>query len=267
MSKNINTPWRQMAAAIYEKPVDGKISGICDFNMEHVAKAMKEWNADGHRVTYTHVFMSLLIRSMAEYAPELNAYCQWGRTISRDDYVISTAVSVKGQDLTTVKIHQADKKSVLEIAKETNYFVKLKRSGNTDVTTQKRNVLAAIPWPFRKWIFKFLRWMTYEAGIQIPATGLHKDMFGSVLVSNIGPLGMEYGIPALMPASNLSFVFAIGKVSEKPIVRDGQVVPCLMLPTAATFDHRVADGAHISKLVKGMNYYLENPHELAISKL
>jgi pyruvate/2-oxoglutarate dehydrogenase complex dihydrolipoamide acyltransferase (E2) component len=267
MTKDINTPWRQIAAAIYEKPVDGKISGIQDFKMEHIAKAMKEWNADGHRVTYTHVFMSLLIRSMAEYAPELNAYCQWGKTIARDEFVISTAVSVKGQDLTTVKIRNADKKSVLDIAKETNDYVTSKRSGSADNTTKKRNVLASIPWPFRKWIFKFLRWMTYEVGIQIPASGLHRDLFGSVLVSNIGPLGMAYGIPALMPASNLSFVFTIGKVTEKAIVKDGKVVPCLMLPAAATFDHRIADGAHISKLVKGMIYYMENPHELAISKL
>ena len=35
--------------------------------------------------------------------------------------------------------------------------------------------------------------------------GLSKDSFGSALVSNIGSLGLDYGIPALMPASNLEF--------------------------------------------------------------
>ena len=87
-------------------------------------------------------------------------------------------------------------------------------------------------------------------------------MFGSAMVSNIGSLGIDYGIPALMPASNLSFVMAIGKTKEKPVVRDGEICIANVLPIAATFDHRVVDGAHIAKLVKGLDYYFENPEEL-----
>lgn len=267
MPKRYNNHWRQMAAAIFEKPNDGKVSGIRDFNMDNVALAMEQWNADGHRVTYTHVFMSMMGRAMAEYAPELNAHCQWGKTIARDDIVVSTAVTVNGKDLTTVKIHHADQKSIFELSKETNNFVAERRSGKDEKGMSSRNTLAKVPWPFRKWVFKSIRWTTYELGLEIPGTGLSKDMFGSVLISNLGSLGVEYGIPALMPASNLSFVFAIGKVQEKAVVRDGQVVPGLMLPVAATFDHRVVDGYHISKLVKGLDYYTENPHELEKSKI
>ena len=262
MSKRYNSPWRQMAAAIFEKPRDGKISGIRDFNMDEVSLAMKEWNEQGHRITYTHVFMSMMGRALAEYAPELNAHCQWGNTIARKDVVVSTAVSVNGKDLTTVKIHQADQKSIFELAKETSEFVQARRSGQDDKAMGSRNTLAKIPWPLRKWVYKSLHWTTYELGLELPGTGLSKDMFGSVLISNIGSLGVEYGIPALMPASNLSFVFAIGKAHQKPVIRDGEVVPAMILPVAATFDHRVADGHHISKLVKGLDYYAENPREL-----
>lgn len=266
MPTRYNNPWRQMAAAIFDKPRDGKISGIRDFNMDEVAKTMTEWNKNGHRVTYTHVFMSMMGRALAEYAPELNAHCQWGKTIARESIVVSTAVSVNSKDLTTVKIQDADQKSIFEIAEETNNFVKERRSGNDDKAMSKRNTLAKIPWPFRKWLYQTLHWTTYELGLEIPGTGLSKDMFGSVLISNIGSLGVEYGIPALMPASNLSFVFAIGKAHQKPVIQNGQVVPSMILPVAATFDHRVADGHHISKLVKGLDYYAAHPQELETRK-
>ena len=74
-------------------------------------------------------------------------------------------------------------------------------------------------------------------GLDDTWTGSIKDVFGSALVSNIGSLGLDYGIPALMPASNLSFVQAIGYVKEKAVVKDGEIVIQSVLPIGATFDH------------------------------
>ena len=42
-----------------------------------------------------------------------------------------------------------------------------------------------------------------------------------------------------MPASNLSFVQAIGYVKEKAVVKDGEIVIQPVLPISATFDHRL----------------------------
>jgi pyruvate dehydrogenase E2 component (dihydrolipoamide acetyltransferase) len=102
----------------------------------------------------------------------------------------------------------------------------------------------------------------YELNIQLKGVGLSTDMFGSVLVSNIGSLGLDYGIPALLPASNLAFVQAIGKIKEVAVVQDGEIVARTVLPISASFDHRVVDGAHISRYIQGINYYFANPEEL-----
>ena len=81
-------------------------------------------------------------------------------------------------------------------------------------------------------------------------------------MSNIGSLGLDYGIPALMPASNLSFVQAIGYVKEKAVVKDGEIIVQSVLPISATFDHRIVDGFHVSKYLKGLKHYFANPHDL-----
>ncbi len=40
----VDTSWRRMAAAVFEAPRDGKVSGNVDLDMRPVLKAMDEWN-------------------------------------------------------------------------------------------------------------------------------------------------------------------------------------------------------------------------------
>ncbi|MBM75281.1 MAG: hypothetical protein CMK59_07755 [Proteobacteria bacterium] len=258
----VDTSWRRMAAAVFEAPRDGKVSGNVDLDMRPVLKAMEEWNSQGHHVTANHVFMSTIGHILTHFAPELNAYSSWGRVHHRGHVTVAGAVLVDGKDLTTVKIRDADKKSVLELSKEMNDQVELRRKGRDEKGMSNRNSLARVPWPMRKWTFRSLRWLVYEAGFKFKGIGLSRNLFGSVLISNIGALGLEYGFPALMPASNLSFVMCIGRVQEKAKVIDGKVMAIPVLPVAGTFDHRVVDGAHIGKLAHGMRHYFANPYEL-----
>ena len=258
----LNESWRRMAAAIYAKPVDGKVSGIYDLDMTEVNKALDRWNAEyDSNIKVMHVMMSALGRILSEHAPELNCYMQWGSVVQRPNVTVSTAVLV-GKDLTTVKIRDANLKTVLELSNETIQSVEARRKGKDDQAVAKRHTLSKIPWPIRGWVFRFLRWFVYEAGIKLPGVGISTDMFGSVLVSNIGSLGIDYGIPALMPASNLSFVQAIGFVKDKPVVKGGEIIIQSVLPISATFDHRIVDGFHISKYLQGLKFYFENPDEL-----
>jgi pyruvate/2-oxoglutarate dehydrogenase complex dihydrolipoamide acyltransferase (E2) component len=256
-----NTSWRKMAAAIFNPPRDGKVFGMVDLNMREPLRAIEEWNKDGHHVTATHYFMSTMAHIIGAWVPELNCYARWGKVYQREKVTISAAVLVGGKDLTTVRIHDADKKTVLELSKEMNDKVKARREGKDDKAMATRKGLSGVPWPLRRWIFQGIRYTVYELGIPISG-GLNKEMFGSLLVSNIGPLGLSYGIPALMPASNLAFVMSLGHVEEKAIVEDGKVIPCKMLPICGTFDHRVVDGAHIGKMSRGMKYYFNNPEAL-----
>ena len=259
----VDTPWRRMAAAIFERPTDGKVAGIYDVDMTKMLAAMEIWNKEGHRVTPTHVMMSVLGHILDTHAPELNAYMRLGRVYHRPYINISASVLIDGKNLTSVCIQDVHQKSVVDVADELNEIVdRVRNKGNSSAKKEKPNLLAKTPWPLRKWIYNSLRWMVFEQGLPIKGIGLSEEMFGSAMVSNIGSLGIDYGIPALMPASNLSFVMAIGKVQEKAVVRDGKVCAAQVLPMAATFDHRVVDGGHIAKLVKGINYYFEHPEAL-----
>jgi pyruvate dehydrogenase E2 component (dihydrolipoamide acetyltransferase) len=48
------------------------------------------------------------------------------------------------------------------------------------------------------------------------------------------------------------------------VVRDGAIVPRLLLPLSLTFDHRVADGADGARFASSIVRLLEHPDELLL---
>jgi pyruvate dehydrogenase E2 component (dihydrolipoyllysine-residue acetyltransferase) len=85
---------------------------------------------------------------------------------------------------------------------------------------------------------------------------------GTFTITNVGPIGGT----ALIPAINYPEVaiLGMGRVQEKPVVRDGQIVIRKMLPLTLSFDHRVADGADAARFVSEMVRELSDPNLLLL---
>jgi pyruvate dehydrogenase E2 component (dihydrolipoamide acetyltransferase) len=85
---------------------------------------------------------------------------------------------------------------------------------------------------------------------------------GTFTITNVGPLGGT----ALIPAINYPEVaiLGMGRVQEKPVVRDGEIVVRKMLPLTLSFDHRVADGADAARFVTEMVRELSDPNLLLL---
>ena len=85
---------------------------------------------------------------------------------------------------------------------------------------------------------------------------------GTFSITNVGPLGGT----ALIAAINYPEVaiLGMGKVQEKPVVRDGQIVIRKILPLSLSFDHRVTDGADAARFVTEMIRELSDPNFLLL---
>jgi pyruvate dehydrogenase E2 component (dihydrolipoamide acetyltransferase) len=85
---------------------------------------------------------------------------------------------------------------------------------------------------------------------------------GTFTVTNIGALGGTGAIPII----NYPEVAILGAARgrEEPVVRDGVIVPRLLLPLSLTFDHRVADGADGARFASAIVRRLEHPDELLL---
>jgi len=85
---------------------------------------------------------------------------------------------------------------------------------------------------------------------------------GTFTITNVGPLGGT----ALIPAINYPEVaiLGMGKVQDKPVVRDEQIVIRKMLPLTLAFDHRIADGADAARFVTELVRQLSDPNLLLL---
>ena len=85
---------------------------------------------------------------------------------------------------------------------------------------------------------------------------------GTFTVTNIGPLGGTGAIPIINYPEVA--ILALARARLEPVVRDGVIVPRLLLPLTLTFDHRVADGADGARFAAEIVALLETPGRLLL---
>jgi pyruvate/2-oxoglutarate dehydrogenase complex dihydrolipoamide acyltransferase (E2) component len=86
---------------------------------------------------------------------------------------------------------------------------------------------------------------------------------GTFTLTNLGTVsgGWVFGTPIINQPQ--SAVMGTGAVTDRPVVRDGQVVVRPMLPYSLTFDHRVIDGAPAAQFAARFSELLQTPERLA----
>lgn len=81
-------------------------------------------------------------------------------------------------------------------------------------------------------------------------------------ITNYGHFGGVFATPIINYPDVA--ILGTGKISEKPWVKDGQIVIRKILPLSLTFDHRVTDGVDSAKFLTKIIRYLEDPALLFI---
>jgi pyruvate dehydrogenase E2 component (dihydrolipoamide acetyltransferase) len=88
----------------------------------------------------------------------------------------------------------------------------------------------------------------------------HEYTGGSLTVSNLGMYGIDSFIAVINPPQ--AAILAVGSVSDKVVVRDGQMVVRKMMTVTLSGDHRVIDGAIGAEYLRELKALLEHPMRL-----
>ncbi len=260
-----NTPWRVTAAAIYTTPTDSRVYGTLDIDVTEAKRFIDEQRETGVKLTMVHVVTAVLARAVAFDVPELNCFIRRGAVVGREHVDVMVPVSVGGESgVTPVIVRDAHARRVSDIAAEVREKAEKRRAGSETKAAKNKYVLNRIPWPLRRPVFRLLKWITVDMGIEIPKLGLSAHSFGSFVVSDIGSFGLATGMTALMPAAKVPAVIVLGKIEQKPVVRNGEIVVRTILPLTGTFDHRIVDGMQIGKLARGIKRRFRKPAELDV---
>lgn len=86
---------------------------------------------------------------------------------------------------------------------------------------------------------------------------------GTFTITNLG----TYDVDGFTPVINLpeAAILGVGRITPKPVVRDGQIVVRNILTLSLAFDHRLVDGAPAAKFLQYIKELVEIPNEVTLT--
>ncbi|MBI5274459.1 MAG: pyruvate dehydrogenase complex dihydrolipoamide acetyltransferase [Chlamydiales bacterium] len=85
---------------------------------------------------------------------------------------------------------------------------------------------------------------------------------GSFTISNLGMYGVRDFQAVINPPQGA--ILAVGGILDKPVVKNGMVVPGKLMQLSLSVDHRVIDGALAAEFINQVKFLLERPSLLLI---
>ena len=252
--------WRKIAAATWRAPSDPQIYG----DLEVDAGALLEFcqrarESTGVKLSVTHVVGKAVAYAYASN-PDLNGYLQRGRFTRRDQVDVFFIVSADaGTELSGVKVEHADRKAVVDIATELAERAERIRSGTDEEFGKTKTLMARMPPRPLGWLMRLAAWLSVDRNLDLPALGIRRQSFGSVMVSSVGMFGIHHAYAPLASYYRVPFLVLVSEVRPRAVVREGQVVARPILELNATLDHRYLDGFHAGRLARAIEEYLSDP--------
>ncbi|XXF80335.1 2-oxo acid dehydrogenase subunit E2 [Myxococcaceae bacterium GXIMD 01537] len=261
--KNLSS-FRKLAIGSWKTTYDPTVYGTLTLRMDKALAYIEAFRQHtGIRLTLTH----LVTKAMAEAlrrCPDANAILRFNKIYLRKQVTVSTlVVQTDGGkvDLASAKIEDADKKDLRQIAEEMEASVRRVRERRDEAMEKGKGSIQKIPFMLLNLFTWLMSFFMYTLNWDMRRVGMPKDAFGSVIITNVGTLGLDFAYVPLVPYTRVPIFVAPGAVKDAPVVEDGKVVVGKVMNVNATFDHRYIDGFHASVLSNTLREMLENPFE------
>jgi pyruvate dehydrogenase E2 component (dihydrolipoamide acetyltransferase) len=255
--------WRKVAIGTWRTAGDPSVYGVLEADVAPATAYLDKLRASsGLKLTYSHFIGRAIAETMARH-PEINCILRFGRLYPRRsvDVFFQVASDGTGQDLSGLTIRQCNTKSIPEIATEMKARIeRVRNQGDPDYKKMKKT-MGGLPGFLAGPLLTLSGFLLYTLNIWTSLLGTPRDPFGSVMITNIGSLGLDMGLAPLVPYSRVPLLIAMGSARETPVVRDGKLAVGLIMKLCVTFDHRLIDGVHASKMLKTLLAVLADPEK------
>lgn len=258
--------FRKLAIGTWTTAYDPTVYGTLTVRMEKALAYIERFReVHGVRLTVTHL-VSKAVAEALRRCPDANAILRFNKIYLRNRVTLSVLVVQTDQgdgkvDLTAAKIDDADKKSLLEMAKEMQDAIDKVRQRKDKALEESKGTIQKLPFLLMNAFLKLLAFLMYTLNIDLSFAGMPKDAFGGATITNVGSLGLDVAYVPLVPYTRVPIFVAPGAVVDEPVVDDGKVVAGKVMRINASFDHRFIDGMHAAVLAKTMREMMENPFE------
>jgi pyruvate dehydrogenase E2 component (dihydrolipoamide acetyltransferase) len=255
------TGWRKLAGGAWRGPDDPQFYGELDMDATTLLSYMDSLRVEsGVRVTVTHLIGRAVAYALAE-VPELNVRLARGRLHARDSIDVFFIVSA-GDELTGVRVADADQKSSVQIAAELNQRVAEIDEGDDPGLGRGKALLARLPHRLVRPALRLAAWLTSDLNLDLSRFGLPRQAFGGAMITSVGMWGVTRAFSPLAGYYRVPVLVLVGAVQARPVAIDGEVVVRPMVTLTATFDHRYADASQAVRFADAVRRYCADPAAL-----
>jgi pyruvate dehydrogenase E2 component (dihydrolipoamide acetyltransferase) len=258
--------FRKVAIGTWRNAYDPSVYGTMELRMDEAMRYLADFRRKtGKRLTVSHM-MAKAAAMVLQAIPDANAIIRWNRIYVRKRIgvffqVVMTDEGADKIDLSGATLYDVEKKSLAEIHDEFAAKVELVRARKDPTLEKTRGTFLAIPYFALNWVLRVISFLSYTLNLDLSKVGIPKDPFGSLMITNIGSLGLDMAYVPLVPYSRVPILIAVGAVKEVPLVENGQIKVGKVMKINATFDHRIIDGFHASVMARVMRQWMEHPYE------
>ncbi len=252
--------WRKLAGSTWGRPMDPQFFGDLEVDASALLGYLDQVrHRTGVHVTMTHLVGRAVAHGLA-VVPELRLRLARGREHERESVDVFFIVSAEGgEELTGVKIQDADRKSAAEIGEELRRRCAAIEKGTDPELGRSKTLMASLPpWMLRQGL-RVAAWLTSDLNLDLPLLGMPRQAFGGAMITSVGGWGIGHAYSPLAHYYRVPVLILIGAVRQMPVAVAGQVVVRPILTLTATFDHRYVDGFHAAQFARAIREYCEHP--------
>lgn len=233
--------FRKLAASLWHEQGDPSVYGFVELDVTDLKHGPSK-------------LLSAVVKALGETMqlnPELKSMIKWGRATSRQDHCISVMVNIPDlkKDLSVLNIQDSDQLSLNDIADQIEFKAGLVRKRQDPHLGPILSLIAVLPKFLIKFFLKLYTFFIYEAKLPVKSRYIPLRPFGSIIISNVGSLGIKKALLPLVPLARPALMVSLGKVCEEVKVYQGQIAVRQIAHLGVTFDHRLFDGSHAAKML------------------
>ena len=258
--------FRKIAIGTWRTAYDPSVYGTMELRMDEAVRYIAAFREKtGKKLTVSHMIAKAAAMVLKE-CPDANAILRWNRVYLRKRIgvffqVVMTDEGAHKVDLSGATLYDVEGKSLVEIYDEFSAKVESVRARKDPALEKTRQTFLGIPYFALGTVLRLISFLSYTLNLDLRRFGIPQDPFGSIMITNIGSLGLDTAYVPLVPYSRVPILIATGAVKDVPVVEEGKIVPGKIMRVNATFDHRFIDGFHASVMSRVLRQWLEHPFE------
>lgn len=255
-------PYRRLLSFIIPSS-NGSVVYFDEFvNAENLIKYIEDAQKNFH-VDITHCLVAAggiaLIKN-----PQMNRFSKGYRLYQRKGHFVTFTMKRKKLNqkskVSAVKLSIKPDMTLYDLNQKTLRNINIERSDKKTSFDVEANLFYKLPRPMMLFCLKFANFLDYYN--LLPSFMIKSDaMYTSMFIANLGSLGMKSGYHHLYDWGTCPHFITVGKIFDRPVVRDEKLVIEKSINIRFSYDERIEDGLNAYQGIKSFLAVLENPHK------